>query len=111
MISLEPQEKGAKAYSTLKSYTKDELIEEIRILEHNLASVEEFYERGVIQISNVFNHFPDAPKWSMEFFNADNGNWRMLTQSITVEDDCYKIHNGKACQYCQAECSKRLRNE
>ena len=79
---LEPSEKGAKSYKTLKSYTKDELIEEIRILEHNLASTEEMYNRGVILNTNICNHFPEVNKWCKKIFDKDNDNYRLLTQII-----------------------------
>ena len=103
MISLEPQEKGAKAYSTLKSYTKDELIEEIRILEHNLAAKEEMYWRGVNRQKSIGEHFPQSWIWERCISLCDGGcNWRIMTRGIPIGDECYEIHKGQACKFCQA---------
>lgn len=114
MISLEPQERGAKAYSTLKLYTKDELIEEIRILEHNLAGMEEMYQWGAIRQKTIAEHFPEIWQWEKAIYDADGGtNRRILTEEIEVGKNCFKIHNGTACNHCHAQekCGERLKNE
>lgn len=78
MISLEAVENGAKAYSTLKRYTKDELIEEIRILEHNLASKEEQCNNQYALLWNITQNVPEANDYLIKEFEKDKSSAKLM---------------------------------
>lgn len=70
-----------KSESTLMGYTKAQLIEEIRCLEHNLMSMEENYNRVVTLNENILKNVPEAEKYVDGVFTKYNSNEPLLCTS------------------------------